>query len=145
MGVNVLLLNSDQRGIIAGKTVGFCQRQTVCKCQIVDPIQGGFHNGIMTICQVLGPSALWIADLDDPALAVELYSLACQHPCLAKARWFEDIYGHPIYAQAERLPTEALAVAKERGRARDLWQTADQLLEEFSSYQEDFQSEHAVP
>jgi hypothetical protein len=82
----------------------------------------------MSICHSLGPIALWIAEPDDPALAVELYTLACQHPGLAKARWFEDIYGRPIYARADRLPTEVLAAAKERGRARDLWQTADQLL-----------------
>jgi hypothetical protein len=35
-----------------------------------------------------------------------------------------------IAAVAETLPPEVAAAAQERGRARDLWQTAEELLKE---------------
>jgi hypothetical protein len=62
--------------------------------------------------------------------AVELYALASRYPFVANSRWFEDVAGKHIAAVAATLPTEVVAAAQERGRARDLWATAEELLAE---------------
>ena len=62
--------------------------------------------------------------------AVELYALALRYPHVANSRWFEDVAGKPIAAVAATLPPDVVAAAQERGRARDLWATAQELLEE---------------
>lgn len=85
-----------------------------------------------SVNQALGPSAVWIGRQGDPIQAVELYSLACQAPAMGNSRWFGEVYGGPIAALAEGLPPEVIAAAKERGRARDIWQTAAELLEELN-------------
>jgi tetratricopeptide (TPR) repeat protein len=62
--------------------------------------------------------------------AVELYALASRHPFVANSCWFEDVAGAPISAVAATLPPQVVAAAQERGRARDLWDTAAELVEE---------------
>ena len=54
---------------------------------------------------------------------------------MAHSVWFEDVYGKQIAAAAKGLPPEVVAAAQERGRARDLWATAEELLEELESLQ----------
>jgi hypothetical protein len=62
--------------------------------------------------------------------AVELYALASRYPHVAHSRWFEDVAGVHIAAVAAGLPPDAVAAAQERGRARDLWATVEELLDE---------------
>jgi hypothetical protein len=50
---------------------------------------------------------------------------------VANSRWFEDVVGGHILATATTLPPEVVAAAKARGRARDLWETAAEILAEF--------------
>jgi hypothetical protein len=50
---------------------------------------------------------------------------------LKRDRWFEDVVGRHVAAAAEALPPEVAAAARERGRARDLWTTAQELVAEF--------------
>ena len=66
----------------------------------------------------------------DPVRALELYSLACRHPSLSKARWLEDVFKKRIFTSAGSLSPETIAGAQERGRALDLWQVADDLLKD---------------
>jgi hypothetical protein len=49
---------------------------------------------------------------------------------VANSRWFEDVAGKHIAAVAATLPPEVVAVARERGRARDLEATVAELLAE---------------
>jgi hypothetical protein len=63
-------------------------------------------------------------------LAIERYALAWQNPYVANSRWFEDVAGRHIAAVAASLPPEVVAAAEARGRTRDLWQTAEELLKE---------------
>jgi hypothetical protein len=63
--------------------------------------------------------------------AVEFYTLACQHPSIGNSCWFEDVVGREISAAAESLPSELVTAAQERGRKRDIRETAGQLLMEF--------------
>jgi tetratricopeptide (TPR) repeat protein len=62
--------------------------------------------------------------------AVEIYALASRYPYVANSRWYEDLVGQRIAAVAATLPPEVVAAAQERGRARDRWATAQELLAE---------------
>ena len=77
--------------------------------------------------------ALFLADQGEAEQAVEVYALASRYPHVANSCWFEDVCGKPIAAVAATLPPEVVAAAQERGRARDLWVTAQELLEELEA------------
>jgi hypothetical protein len=62
--------------------------------------------------------------------AVELYALAWRYPVVSNSRWYEDIAGRELAAAAAGLPAEVAVAAQESGRARDLWNTARELLDE---------------
>jgi hypothetical protein len=74
--------------------------------------------------------ALLLADRGETERAVELYALASRYPLVANAQWFEDVAGVHIAAAAATLPPDVVAAAQERGRARDLKATVEELLEE---------------
>jgi predicted ATPase len=74
--------------------------------------------------------ALLLVDEGELARAVELYALASRYPYVSNSCWFEDVAGRQIAAAALTLPPDAVAVAQERGRARDLWATVEELLAE---------------
>jgi tetratricopeptide (TPR) repeat protein len=76
--------------------------------------------------------ALLLADRGERARAVELYALASRYPFVANSRWFEDVAGKHV-AAAEALPPEVVVAAQERGRARDPWTTAEELLIELEN------------
>jgi hypothetical protein len=79
------------------------------------------------LIDALPPVALLLADAGEVERAVELYALASRYPYVANSRWFEDVVGKPVSAVATSLPQEIVATAQERGRARDLWATAEEL------------------
>ena len=68
--------------------------------------------------------------------AVELYALASRYPFVANSCWFEDVAGRHIASAATALSPDVVDAAKERGRARDLWTTAEDLLAELEGAQE---------
>lgn len=74
--------------------------------------------------------ALLLADQGEVERAVEIYALASRYPFVANSRWFEDVAGKQIGAAAAMLPSEVVAAAQERGRARDLDVTVAELLVE---------------
>ena len=74
--------------------------------------------------------ALLLADQGDAERAIEIYALASHDPYVANSRWYEDVVGKHIAAAATTLPPEVVAAAHERGRERDLWETAADLLVE---------------
>jgi hypothetical protein len=76
--------------------------------------------------------ALLLTDCGEVERAVELYALASRYPYVANSRWFEDVAGRHITSASNALPPQAVEAAKERGRARDLWETATELLEELT-------------
>jgi hypothetical protein len=53
------------------------------------------------------------------------------HKRCGNSRWFEDVAGRRIAAAAETLPPEVVAVAQERGQARDTAATVAELLAAF--------------
>jgi hypothetical protein len=75
-------------------------------------------------------AALLLAEYGKVKQAVEIYALACRFGFVAHSHWFEDVYGRRIAAAAATLPPDVAAAAQERGRARDLWATVEELLAE---------------
>jgi hypothetical protein len=80
--------------------------------------------------QALAAMALLLMDDGEVERAVELYALAARTPDVANSRWFEDVAGSEIASAAAALPPDIVAPAQERGRARDLWATVQELLDE---------------
>jgi hypothetical protein len=74
--------------------------------------------------------ALLLADQGDIERAIEIYALALQNGHVANSRWYEDVAGRYIATVANTLSPEVVAAAQARGRARDLWATAKELLAE---------------
>jgi hypothetical protein len=70
----------------------------------------------------------------EPARAVEVYELACTLPAIAKSQWYEDVVGKPIAEAAARLPPDVVAAARERGRARDIQATLEELIAEWGDW-----------
>ena len=89
----------------------------------------------------LSAIAILLADLDERVQAVELYALACRYPLVANSRWFELVFGRHIAAVAATLPPEVAEAARERGRARDLEATIQELLVELNAWD----SQHPEP
>jgi tetratricopeptide (TPR) repeat protein len=85
-----------------------------------------------TPMHALPVAALLLADLGRGERAVEIYALASRYGFVANSRLWEDIAGHEIAALAATLPPEVVAAAQERGRARDLWATVEELLVELA-------------
>jgi predicted ATPase len=83
-----------------------------------------------SLLETLPAAALLLADRGESERAVELYALASRYPLVANSCWFEDVAGRHIAAVAATLPAEVVTVAQERGRTRDLWETARELLVE---------------
>jgi hypothetical protein len=76
-------------------------------------------------------AALLLADVGQAERAVEVYALACRYGFVACSRLWEDIAGRRMAALAAALPPDLVAAAQERGRSRDPWATADELLGEW--------------
>ena len=81
---------------------------------------------------ILPAKSLILADQGDPERGVELYALASRYPYVANSRWFEDVVGKHIASAAASLPPDVVAAAQKRARARDLWATAEELLDELN-------------
>jgi predicted ATPase/DNA-binding CsgD family transcriptional regulator len=82
---------------------------------------------------VIPAAALLMAATGEPEWAIELYALAKREPFVANSRWFEDVVGRHISDAADSLPPDAVAGAKARGQASDLWQTSRKLLAELQA------------
>jgi predicted ATPase/DNA-binding SARP family transcriptional activator len=87
-------------------------------------------RAIASLCAMPAIVALLLADEGDAERAVELYALASRYGLVANSCWHEDVIGRHIAAASTTLPPQAVAAAQERGRARDLLETAAELLEE---------------
>ena len=94
-------------------------------------------QSVPTTLFALSAVALLLVDADKPVAhqakrALELYALVSRYPFVANSVWFEDVVGMHITAAAAALPPEVVAAAQERGRARDLWATVEELLDELN-------------
>ena len=77
--------------------------------------------------------ALLLIDNGQIERAIELYELTQRYPLIQKALWFYTVYGQYVDAAAAVLPEEVAEAARARGRERDLFATAAELLQELDS------------
>jgi tetratricopeptide (TPR) repeat protein len=82
------------------------------------------------LVEALAVLALFLSKNGDGERAVELYALASSYPFVANSRWFEDMIGDHIATTTATLAADLVAAAGERGRARDLWDTAAEFVAE---------------
>ncbi len=75
-------------------------------------------------------TARLLADEGQIERAVELYAVAAQNPFVAHSRWFEDVAGSQITALAANMPEAAVTAARQRGQARSMEATVEELLTE---------------
>jgi hypothetical protein len=87
-------------------------------------------KAFLPLVNALPAVSLVLADEGRSERAVEIYALASRYGFVANSCWFEDLAGKHIAAVAATLPPEVVAAAQERGRARDLWATAEELAGE---------------
>jgi predicted ATPase/DNA-binding SARP family transcriptional activator len=90
-------------------------------------------EGFLALAGGLAATALLLANGGARERAVELWALLSRHPQIGNSRWYEDVAGQHIAALAADLPGEVVAAAQERGRARDLGSTVEELLAEWSA------------
>ena len=86
----------------------------------------GFYPVLCILCGI----ALDFLECGDIERAIELAALLWSYPIVANSQWFDDIAGQEITAAIENIPPEVASVCQERGRCRDLWETARELIEE---------------
>jgi ATP/maltotriose-dependent transcriptional regulator MalT len=84
----------------------------------------------ITIVYTLPFAAHFLATTGHVERGVELWELARTQPFVANSTWFADVAGRELEELAASLPPEAVHAARERGRALDLWATAETLLSE---------------
>ena len=77
--------------------------------------------------------ALLAVDEGRPHRALELYTLAKSFGHITNSRWFRQAACQELDNLHEALAPEAASVAELRGREMDLWQTAEDLLNELDS------------
>jgi len=76
---------------------------------------------------VVGKAALFLARQGEIERGVEMYALATHYPYLENSRYWEDTAGKHIVRLAARLPDALVRSAQERGRARELSATVNEL------------------
>jgi hypothetical protein len=84
-------------------------------------------------CDALCAIALLLADSGAPERSAELYALAEGKHYTGDNPWLQDIMLRELAAIIAGLPPEIAAAAQERGRQRDFWATAHELLAELEA------------
>ena len=90
-------------------------------------------HDVLSLLHALLGLALIFAEQGAPERGLELYALARQHPLIANNQAFTTFFGQRLDAASTALPPEAAQPAQKRGRARDLWATARELLAELEA------------
>jgi Tetratricopeptide repeat len=90
------------------------------------------HDALSLLFTLLG-IALIFAEQGAPERALELYALARQHPLIANNLAYTTFFGQRLEAASSALPREAVQAAQARGRQRDLWAAARELLAELEA------------
>jgi tetratricopeptide (TPR) repeat protein len=87
-------------------------------------------GAFIPILYIMPVVSFLLADQGEVERGIELSSMASQHPFVREGQLFEDIAGRHITALAASFPSDVVEAAKARGEARDMWETASELLEE---------------
>jgi len=129
LGVTEFLCHTLAELIYINRGLGQSEEAVNYFCQALRtaiPIKAFFP-----ILHTILAAALLLADQGESVMGVEITALANRYPNIANSHWFDDVAGREINAIAENLPPEMVAAAQERGLKRDVWETANELLELF--------------
>ena len=85
-----------------------------------------YRQYFISVFTMIG-AALLDAEEGNGERAVELWARANLVPTIANSRIYQDLYGKRISLLAKSLSREIVVSAEERGRARDLWATVEEL------------------
>jgi len=89
------------------------------------------RKSFFALVDALPAAALLLLSEGKEERAVETYALACTLPAISKSVWVQDVVGKPIAQAAGTLPAAVVAAAQERGRARDMQETLEELISEW--------------
>jgi tetratricopeptide (TPR) repeat protein len=128
------LSNAHATGALAERGMG--NRQQACQHTVAALRLGLEIRSSSTMVYTLRAAALLLADDAELERAVELHALAEREDPRDDA-WSMAIYGRELAAVAAALPADVEAAAQARGRARDLWVTARELLAELEAGRRD--------
>jgi predicted ATPase len=107
------------------------KRPERARCYLAPALQIGVEIGApVPLMLALPVVALLMADRGEVERAIELYALASSFSVMSNSLLFEDVAGKHIATVSAALAPEKVVAAKERGRSRDLWTTAAELLDE---------------
>jgi tetratricopeptide (TPR) repeat protein len=87
-------------------------------------------HSVTPIMYCLPVAALLAADDRRFERAIELYTLAQRFGHITNSRWFREVACQELDDLRATLPPEVIAAAEERGRELNVWETANDLLEE---------------
>jgi tetratricopeptide (TPR) repeat protein len=117
----------------------------VYAAQAPDALEEAQHNLVLAlrwaaqsgafraVVEALPASALMLVNQGKVEQAVEIYALACTYGHVANSQWYEDVVGQPVAEAAAALPPDVVAAAQERGRARDVQATLEELIAEWEN------------
>ena len=71
--------------------------------------------------------ALYLGQVGQVERAAEIWALAQAQPHIANSRWYADVLGHRVEAMIGNRAAQAGRVARDRGRALDVWGVAQAL------------------
>ena len=100
-----------------------CHEALRLAVQVVDP---------WSLLTAISSSVAILADGDDPARAVDLYSMLMQDPLCANSRWFADGIGPHVTTAMAALPDDRVKEALCRGEGLDQPEEAVRLVDELS-------------
>jgi tetratricopeptide (TPR) repeat protein len=106
------------------------------QAQLIEALRTGTElHSYLSLSYAVPAAALLLVNTNQVERAVELCALIDEQAMCGKTPWFEDVAGREIKQLAASLPSSVVEAARERGRQRDLFLTAAELLEEFKNKQ----------
>jgi predicted ATPase/DNA-binding SARP family transcriptional activator len=85
-------------------------------------------ENFLSLLDIFPAVALYLLGQGETYFALEVYALASRYAYVANSRWFEDVAGCHIEAAKADLTADMVAKAETRGKDRDVWATASELL-----------------
>ena len=86
-------------------------------------------HAALSVFYGLSGLALLQASFGDVEKALEIYAIAACYGYVSNSRWFEDVIENEINSSAENLPSNVTEAARAKGQARDLWNTAKEIVD----------------
>jgi len=106
------------------------ERRAEARVTLAEALQANSSRVFFVVLNALPAAAQLAVAAGEIERAVELYALACRYPYVANSHFYADLVGEEAQQWASSLPAPIVAAARQRGRERDLWQTAAELSQE---------------